>query len=69
MRRAAVSVRGLVATIGGLAFLVAWIATAMVAGDIAQHAHPALVFLYYATAGLAWVFPIWWLMLWAARRR
>ena len=63
------TLRVLAATVGGLAFLAAWIAAATVGGDMVRHAHPALAFLYYATAGFAWVFPIWWLMLWAARRR
>jgi hypothetical protein len=69
MRGARVTLRGLVATIGGLAFLVVWVAAGMVGGDLVRHAHPALAFLYYATAGFVWVFPIWWLMIWAARRR
>ena len=63
------TVRGVVATMSGLAFLAGWIAAATVGGDFVRHANPALAFLYYATAGFAWVFPIWWLMLWAARRR
>jgi hypothetical protein len=69
MRRATVTLRGTVATLGGLGFLAVWIAGAMVGGDMVLHAHPALAFVYYATVGFAWVFPIWWLMLWAARRR
>jgi hypothetical protein len=55
-----------IAAIGGLIFMTAWIAGAMVLGDAVRGLHPAVEFLYYAAAGLLWVFPIRWLMLWAA---
>jgi hypothetical protein len=58
-----------VATVGGLVFLAGWIAGAMVLGDAVHHLHPALQFVYFAIAGFVWVFPIRWLMLWAAHMR
>ncbi len=61
--------RAPIATIAGLIFFTAWIAGAAVLGDYVRHLHPLVQFLYYATAGFVWVFPIRWLMLWAAHMR
>jgi hypothetical protein len=58
-----------IASLAGLAFMAAWIATAMV---LADHIYPlgfAIEFIYFAVAGFVWVFPIRWLMLWAAHQR
>ena len=57
------------ATIAGLAFLAAWLAGAMVLADHVHGLHPAIQFAYYAVAGFVWVFPVRWLMLWAAGQR
>jgi len=58
-----------IAAVAGLAFIVAWIAGAMVLGDHMRNLNAALQFAYYAIAGFVWVVPIRWLMLWAAGRR
>lgn len=58
-----------IATIAGLLGLALWIAAAMILSDHIRPLHPAIQFVYFATAGFAWVFPIRWLMLWAAHRR
>jgi len=58
-----------VASAAGLVFLALWLAGAMVLADHVRGLHPAIQFCYYATAGFIWVFPIRWLMLWAAGQR
>ena len=39
----------------------------MVLGDTVRGQPTLVQFLYYAVAGFVWVFPVRWLMLWAAR--
>lgn len=58
-----------IATVAGLVFVAVWVAGAMVLADQVLHLNMAVQFLYFATAGFAWVVPIRWLMLWAARKR
>ena len=58
-----------IASVVGLLFLAAWLAGAMVLADHLHGLHPAIQFCYYAVAGFVWVFPIRWLMLWAAGQR
>jgi hypothetical protein len=58
-----------IATLAGLLFLSAWIAAAMVCADYLRGVHVAVQFVYFAVAGFVWVFPIRWLMLWAAHQR
>jgi hypothetical protein len=58
-----------IAAIAGLAFLAAWLAAATVLADHVRGLNMVIQFVYYATAGFAWVFPIRWLMLWAAHQR
>ncbi len=58
-----------IASIAGLVFLAVWLAAAMVLADHVHGLHPAVQFCYYAVAGFAWVFPVRWLMLWAAGQR
>jgi hypothetical protein len=58
-----------IASIAGLLFLAAWLAAAMVLADRVRGLHPAIQFCYYAVAGFVWVFPVRWLMLWAAGQR
>ncbi len=61
--------RVLIATLAGLAFVAAWIAAAAVLADRVLALPIAAQFVYFAIAGFAWVFPVRWLMLWAAHRR
>jgi Protein of unknown function (DUF2842) len=58
-----------IAVIGGLAFVALWIAGATVLADRVRGLNMAVQFAYYATAGFVWVFPVRWLMLWAAHMR
>jgi hypothetical protein len=61
--------RVLVATAAGLAFIVAYAAAAVTLPDLVPPQHWAVQALYWLIAGVLWVFPIWALMAWAARRR
>jgi hypothetical protein len=57
------------ASVAGLVFLAAWLAGATVLADHVRGLNMAVQFIYYAVAGFVWVFPIRWLMLWAAHQR
>jgi hypothetical protein len=61
--------RIIIASIAGILFLGAWVAAAMVLADHVIGLNFALQFCYFAVAGFVWVFPIRWLMLWAAHLR
>ncbi len=52
---------------GGCAFLTIWVAMAMVLSDGVLRLNMLWQFAYFAGAGLAWVLPVGWLMIWAAR--
>jgi hypothetical protein len=58
-----------IAFVAGPVFMAVWIGGATVLADQVRGRNAAVQFAYYATAGFAWVFPIRWLMLWAARKR
>ncbi len=50
-------------------FVVAWIAAAAVLGDHVRPLPWAIQAVYFPLAGFVWVFPVRWLMLWAAHKR
>ncbi len=58
-----------IAALAGLCFIVAWIAGAAVLADLVFRLPFAVQVLYFAVAGFVWVFPVRWLMLWAAGQR
>jgi len=58
-----------IAVAAGLVFLAAWLAGATVLADHVRNQNTIVQFAYYATAGFVWVFPVRWLMLWAAHMR
>lgn len=58
-----------IAVVGGLVGLAAYIGAAATLADRLAGMHWAVQGLYYALAGSLWVFPVRWLMLWAARMR
>jgi hypothetical protein len=60
--------RIIVATVAGLAGMAAYLAAVLSLADALARLHWALQLLFYGLAGLAWVIPARWLMLWAARR-
>ena len=59
--------RILIASVAGCLFLAAWVAAATILADHVHGLNFAIQFIYFAIAGFVWVFPIRWLMLWAAR--
>jgi hypothetical protein len=61
--------RILLATLSGLAFFFFYLVAALALADRLGRMHWAIQFVYFAAAGILWVFPIRWLMLWAAGRR
>ncbi len=58
-----------IAAVAGLAFVAVWIAGATVLADHVRHQNMVVQFAYYAIAGFVWVFPVRWLMFWAAYKR
>lgn len=60
--------RAPIATVAGLAFVVAYVVLAVTLADQLPQ-HWAVRALYWTIAGVLWVLPVWALMLWSARRR
>ena len=60
--------RPLIASIAGIAFVVAYIAVAITLPDVLP-GHWAVQAVYFLLAGVVWVFPIRWLMLWSVGKR
>jgi hypothetical protein len=50
-------------------FVIGWIVAASVLADFVRPLSWAVQAIYFPLAGFLWVFPVWWLMLWAVRRR
>ncbi len=61
--------RTLLATLIGLVFLAAYLVLAVTGFDLVAARNGVVQAVYFLGAGLLWVAPIWWLMLWAARPR
>lgn len=59
--------RSALAFLLGLFGFVAYIGAAVALGDVVVHRHWLLQLLYYVVAGIVWVFPAKWLIVWAAR--
>ena len=57
------------ATLAGILFILAYIVAAITLPDLLPRQHWAIEAVYWCVAGVLWVFPIWGLMLWAARGR
>lgn len=58
-----------VAAIAGLVFVAAYIAAAISLPDLFGRMHWAIEAAYWCLAGVVWVFPVRWLMLWAVHKR
>ncbi len=56
------------ATLMGIAFVIAYVAAAITLPD-ALPQHWAVQAVYFLIAGVVWVFPIRWLMLWSVHKR
>lgn len=63
------STRVLIAVPLGLLGFIAYVALAVTLADRVSGLHWAVQALYFVAAGVAWVVPAHYLMLWAARRR
>lgn len=61
--------RPAIATIIGLLFVTVYIVAAVAIPDVVGPVHWAVQLLYWCVAGIIWVFPIWWLMLWSVYKR
>lgn len=61
--------RGTIATIAGLSFMVVFVVAAITLPDYVPRLHWALEAIYWCVAGIVWVFPIRWLMLWSVYKR
>ena len=60
--------RPFAATLMGLAFVVIYVAGAVTLPDILP-SNGIVQALYFLVAGVVWVFPIRWLMLWSVHKR
>ena len=58
-----------IATIAGLLFITAYVIAAIALPDTLPRLHWSLEALYWGVAGIVWVFPIRWLMMWAVGKR
>jgi hypothetical protein len=58
-----------IAIVAIVLFVVVWIAAAAVLGDRVRPLHWAIQAIYYPVAGIAWVGPVRWLMLWSVHKR
>jgi hypothetical protein len=56
------------AALMGIAFVIAYVAAAVTLVDVLP-GHWAVQAVYFLVAGIAWVFPIRWLMLWSVHKR
>jgi len=61
--------RTLIATITGVAFILAYIVLVVTLPDLVPRQHWAVQALYWCIAGVLWVLPAWALMLFAAGPR
>lgn len=61
--------RPLLATLAGLVFILAYIVLAILIPEWTGRLHWLLEAIYWAIAGIVWVFPIRWLMLWSVGKR
>jgi hypothetical protein len=55
--------------LAGVAFVLLYVAAAVMLPDRLPRMNPLLEAIYWGVAGILWVIPIRWLMLWAARKR
>jgi hypothetical protein len=51
----------------GLIGFIAYIGAAVALGDVVVHRHWLLQLAYYLVAGIVWVFPAKWLIVWAVK--
>jgi hypothetical protein len=60
--------RPVAATLMGIAFVIAYVAAAITLPDVLP-GNGWLQAVYFLVAGVVWVFPVRWLMLWSVHKR
>ena len=61
--------RPTLATLAGLLFIALYVAAAIAIPDLVGRPHWTVEALYWCVAGVLWVLPIRWLMLWSVGKR
>ncbi len=61
--------RSSIATLAGIVFILLYIGAAVAVSEVMGRMHWALEAVYWGVAGIVWVFPIRWLMLWSVGKR
>jgi hypothetical protein len=61
--------RPFVATFAGLLFVAAYITAVITIPDFIGRMHWTVEAVYWSIAGVVWVFPVRWLMLWSVGKR
>ncbi|MBC7800620.1 MAG: DUF2842 domain-containing protein [Gemmatimonadaceae bacterium] len=61
--------RATIATFAGLLFMLVYIVAAITLPDFVPRPHWTIEAVYWCIAGIVWVFPIRWLMLWSVGKR
>ena len=61
--------RPLAATLAGLLFVAVYIAAVISLPDVIGRMHWTVEAVYWCIAGVVWVFPVRWLMLWSVGKR
>ena len=61
--------RPTLATIAGILFILVYIVAAITLPDFAPPLHWTIEAIYWGVAGIIWVFPVRWLMLWSVHKR
>lgn len=58
-----------IAVLAGITFVIAYVTAAISIPDAVGRMNWAIEAAYWALAGIAWVFPVRWLMLWSVHKR
>ena len=58
-----------IASVAGILFVLAYMVTVITLPDYFPRLHWTLEALYWLVAGVIWVFPVRWLMLWSVHKR
>ena len=58
-----------IASVAGVLFVLAYVVAVITLPDVLPQLHWTLEAIYWLVAGIAWVFPVRWLMLWSVGKR
>ena len=59
--------RTLIATLAGIAGFIAYVVVVLLLADHVRALHWAIEFVFFAVAGILWVWPAKWLITWAVK--